>query len=190
MKKIKLNKSDPHIDGKIQLLLTGFHQQDIISIDEIIYTIKKLPTGHLAGLKKISYDPSRLHQMLYYYVGIAPNLSSLGEFIQKKRQVNMYKFRSKPQFYHTLYHEIGHYVYFFVIDSALKKHWATQLHRKGKFISDYASKNAAEDFAECYSFYMTNKHKLAQINVKYHFMQHEIFQNQEHEPPQDLNLTF
>jgi hypothetical protein len=182
VRKVKFNSSDHQLDGKIQLLLSGFHQQDIISIDEIIAAVKLLPAKHLVGLKKINYDPSRLHQMLYYYLGIAPNLSSLGEFIQKKRQVNMYKLHDKQQFYHTLFHEIGHYVYFFVINSHVKKEWATKIHRKDSFVSKYASKNAAEDFAECYSFYITHPKKLMQLNTKYSFILQQVFNRENINP--------
>ncbi|EGG95020.1 hypothetical protein IMCC1989_1965 [gamma proteobacterium IMCC1989] len=185
MRKIKLNNSDHQLDGKIQLLLSGFHQQDTLSVDEIIDAIKLVPAGHLAGLKKIHYDPSRLHQMLYYYLGISPNLSSLGEFIQNKRQVNVYHFHSKQQFYHTLFHEIGHYVYFFVINSHVKKEWATQTHKKKLFVSEYAKKNAAEDFAECYSFYLVKNYKLRTIKTKYYFMKQKVFKKNEN----SLNLN-
>jgi len=178
MRKVKLVNSDCHTDGKIQLLLSGFGQQDLLTIDDIIASVKKVPARHLAGLKKIHYDPSRLHQMLYYYLNIAPNLRSLGEFIQQSRKINIYQFKDKKQFYHTLYHEIGHYVYFFIIDSVLKKQWATKTHRKEGFISNYASKNAAEDFAECYSFYMTSPEKLKPFKIKHSFIHKKVFDNE------------
>jgi hypothetical protein len=80
-------------------------------------------------------------------------------------------------------------VYFFIIDSVLKKQWATQTHRKEGFVSDYASKNAAEDFAECYSFYMTSPEKLKRLKTKYSFIQKEVFDNENFIPSKErINL--
>lgn len=187
MRKIKIADSTYDIDGRVQLLLSGFGQQDIVSIDAIIDAVKQVPARHLVGLKKINYDPSRLHQMLYYYLNIAPNLRSLGEFVQESRKINIYQFRDQQQFFRTLYHEIGHYVYFFIIDSILKKKWATQLHRSEDFVSDYAQKNAAEDFAECYSFYITQREKLSRLKKKYHFFRTDVFEKKEKETEKNRN---
>jgi hypothetical protein len=191
MRKIKLSNSNIEIDGKVRLLLTGFGQQEIISTDDIITAIKLLPANHIAGLKKVNYDPLRLFQKLYYYLNIRPDIRSQGEFVQRRREINIYEFKTPKKFFHTLYHEVGHYVYFFTIDSHQRKEWATQLHHKTGFVSDYASKNAAEDFAECYSYFINEPEKLMSYSAKYYFIKTQVFNNKTISKPQtSVNVTF
>jgi hypothetical protein len=183
MQKVKLSNSNIEIDGKVRLLLTGFGQQEVISTEDIIAAIKLLPANHIPGLKKINYDPLRLFQKLYYYLNIRPDIRSQGEFVQRRREINIYEFKTPKRFFHTLYHEVGHYVYFFIIDSHQKKHWATELYKKAGFVSDYASKNAAEDFAECYSYFIHKPEKLMKYSAKYYFIKNQVFENKAIQKP-------
>ena len=177
IRKVTLPDSDIEIDGKVRLLLSGFGQQTIISVDDVVNAIKILPAKHLAGLKEISYDPNRLFQSLAYYLNILPNRRSRGEFVQNQRQINIYAFKTPERFHHILYHEIGHYVYFVIIDSETKKEWVTKIYPRGGFITHYAKRNAAEDFAECYSYYVYQPEKLMAVDLKYRFMRDRIFAN-------------
>lgn len=188
---IKLTDSDIEIDGKVRLWLSGFGQQKIISVNAIIKALQVLPAKHLAGLREIRYNPNRLLQSLTYYLNMIPNKRSRDDFVQNRRQINIYECKSEKQLFHTLYHEIGHYIYFFIIDSDIKKEWVTQVYPKGGFITTYAKKNAAEDFAECYSYYVSQPEKMMAVDLKYRFMRDKIFANsglKRNQPGVDISL--
>ncbi len=72
-------------------------------------------------------------------------------------------------------HELAHHVYFVLIDSKVKKRWVTEICRSAPFVTDYASRNAGEDFAESYAKFVLEPDKLRKIPIKYNFIFKEVF---------------
>ena len=159
----------------IHLLLTGFHQQELVPTDVLVQQINRLPDTHLAGLKQIIYDPARQ---------AAPwrpwpwhrSRHCKGEFLQGERRIVIYTFDTAEELLHILLHEIGHYVYAVTLDKTVKKHWVTTVRRKGYAITPLARRNACEDFAECYATYCHSPHVLEeQAPEKHAFFRDRVF---------------
>ncbi len=155
----------------INLVLVGFAQQGIITADFVIDSLRLLPAAHLSGLKEISFNPD--DSAIYPYP--VRDRNRIGEFAQDSRQIMIYKIDSHGQFQHTLFHEIGHHVYHTKVPPMLKKEWATQLFPKSQFVTQYASINPSEDFAECYAFYAKREQNLSKLVAKYRFMKYKVF---------------
>lgn len=163
---------------KLNLKITSFGQQNIIEVKEIIEQIDALPAAHLQNLNEITYDPQRLIPQYINDPLAELNTGAKGVFIQSHRLIAIFQIDSVEQFYHVLFHELGHHVYFLVIGQQLKKKWVTEVCRKDKFVTRYAARNAAEDFAECYVTYLRNPDKLKKIPLKFNFMKEFVFSTQ------------
>ena len=177
-KKDKIKGIDGRLGNKIHLTLSGFNQQTLIPTTSIVDSINCLPDSHLSGLKTIEYDPKRSNLLPHVITRLfhkSPPCCK-GVFLQRKRKIVIYDFHSKPMFYHILFHEIGHFVYFLVLTPKLKKQWVTQMHLSDDHLTEIAAHNAAEDFAECYALYKTNKALLKQSPIKYAFIHQFIFE--------------
>lgn len=160
---------------KLHLRLTGFSQRPYLSIDEVVRAIDVLPSFHLEGLREISYlTELEAAQELADVSGDA-QVHRKGAFIQSERRIVIYGFDNRALFYQVLYHEIGHYVFYLIISSTLKKHWVTQTHPGSVCITPYAASSASEDFAETYACYVQDPERLKQIPEKYSFMHHLVF---------------
>ena len=62
-----------------------------------------------------------------------------------------------------------------VLDSRAKQRWVTQIHPRHFCVSEYATRDAQEDFAESYAAYVLAPQILRNIEAKYRFMKDEIF---------------
>ncbi len=163
--------------GKLNLRLSGFSQQNHLSLDEVVRAVDRLPSFHLEGLREICYlTPAEAAEELADLPG--EHTDRKAEFVQRERRILMYGFESRALFYHVLYHEIGHYVYFLVISSALKQQWVTQTYPKSVCVTPYGTFSASEDFAETYACYVRDPEKLKAIPEKYSFMHHLVFSGQ------------
>jgi hypothetical protein len=178
-KKSKIKSIDGRLNDELHLMLSGFGQQTLIPVEEILKNINRLPDSHISGLRTIEYDPKRenlLPNIITRFFQKAPKCCK-GVFMQKKRKIVMYEFNSKPMFFHILFHEIGHFVYFLTISPQLKKQWVATLHKIKPFVTPLSKRNAAEDFAECYSLYITDPSLLKQAPQKYDFIHQYVFGN-------------
>lgn len=147
-------------------------RQEEICTTELIGALEKIPDRHFKGLNAIFYDPNRRFQCNLCLSGYrAVNFKSLGEYDRKIKCVIIYHFKNKTDFISTMYHEIGHHVYHYVLDSKLRKKWATTVYQKGP----KQSVNASEDFAEKYADYAINPNKLQFYREKCRFMREFIF---------------
>jgi hypothetical protein len=169
-----LDKDNTHYVAHVRLWLAGFKAQHIISTEQIVAAVDKIPDRHLAGLRGIVYDHERVTQELMPYAQLA-SFSIKGAFFQQERCVVVYDFNSQARFEQVLYHEIGHYVFYCVLDSYCKQRWVTQQYPNSKFVSPIAARNASEDFAESYAYYLNKPATLRDIPSKYTFMNNEIF---------------
>ena len=164
----------PH-NGKIKLKLAGFSFQNIISLEDVIAAIDVLPAAHLSGLQELFYDPDR---MTIYDADISQwnSLSnSKGSFNRDRRRVLIYAFDNREMFFKVLYHEIGHYVFYNIINGSIRKKWVGQISKQSGYVSKYAALNASEDFAETYAAFVLHPQKLHTLGQKLSFMRREVF---------------
>lgn len=158
-----------------QLQVSGFELQNKVSVEQLKASISQIPDSHLANLQVIKYDPTRSIQRLRAFYNGGFTGTPAGEYLSNYQSVVIYDFIDYDQFRHILFHEIGHFVFFRVISSFTKKEWVTQIYPNSLHISDYAKRNACEDFAESYAFYLNKPDQLANIPAKFHFMRNKVF---------------
>ena len=152
------------------MLIKGFTRQKIINLEQIKNTLEMIPPHHKQTLKAIVYDPSRFYQRSY--VAPAPiNYQAAGEYKTLPfGHILLYQFGNRTEFTHTLLHEVGHHVYCNIIGSTQRHIWATEMYPAHRHVSHYASKNAAEDFAESYAFYLKKSIAIRAIPSKFTFL--------------------
>jgi len=157
------------------LVVKGFSKQNIISPAQIETAIIHLPKHHISSLECIAFDPSRFYQRSY--ADPRPiNYAAAGEYSRLPiNHILIFNFRSQNEFLHILYHEIGHHVFKHVLDSFQRKSWVMDVSRNGEYVTEYAKTNASEDFAECYSIYLSDRERLAPIQLKYKFIENLMF---------------
>ncbi len=165
------------VTGKLNLRLSGFSQQNFLSIDEVVRVIDVLPSFHLQGLREICYlTPAEAAHALADEPG--EGVERKAAFVQRERRILIYGIENPALFYHVLYHEIGHYVYYLIISSTLKQQWVTQTYPRSACVTVYGTTSASEDFAETYACYMRDPERLKAIPEKYSFMHHLVFSGQ------------
>lgn len=165
-----------HKTDTLKLLLSGFTNQTTVKQKQIVCLIDALPNFHLIGLREIIYDPSRSYQIMdFYNERKSINKKINGQYRQAERRIVIFEFNSLRNLMEILYHEIGHYVYFNVINSSVKKTWVTEIYRESGNISKYACTNASEGFAETYATFLLEPQKLRTIHLKYAYMRDKVF---------------
>ena len=163
-------------ERRINLKISGFELQSLVPIDNIVNEINRIPSWHLAGLKEIRYDPEReTLNWLSNTPVISESPHTKGMYLQGFRTIALYNFNSEKQLFTVLFHELGHYVYYTIIDSTVKKKWVTEVRQVKKYVTKYAKTNASEDFAECYAEFLLNPDNLVRIPQKYNFIRNAVF---------------
>ena len=84
----------------------------------------------------------------------------MGEFVQRERRIFVYRMGSPAVFLHMLHHEIGHFVFFLIMGSRMKKRWVTEIYPGSRCVTAYASASPWEDFAETYAHYVLHRQAL------------------------------
>jgi len=141
-----------------------------------VRAVDLVPAFHLEGLREIVYlpeaAPGEAQSALHAFACSRPR----GEFLQEERRIYIYDFDGAEMFFHMLLHEIGHFVFFLVIGSRVKKHWVVHLYPGSSCITPYAQTSAIEDFAETYAWYVLDSEALARGHaVKHAFMRDFVF---------------
>jgi hypothetical protein len=160
--------------GRLNLRLTGFSRQDVVAVNDIVSAIDLVPAFHLEGLREIVYLPEAAPAPSVHrgFVCSRPRAA----FLQEERRVYVYDFDGRDMFFHMLLHEIGHFVFFLIIGSRVKKHWVVDLFPGSSCITPYAESSAAEDFAETYAYYVRDPEALQGTHdMKYDFMRDFVF---------------
>jgi hypothetical protein len=161
--------------GALRLRLAGFSRQEIVPVDEVVRAVDLVPAFHLEGLREIVYLPEAAPEPPPSSTRFACSRPR-AEFLQEERRVVVYDFDSPQLFFHMLLHEIGHFVFFLVIGSRVKKHWVVHLYPGSSCITPYAQTSAIEDFAETYAWYVLDSEALARGHaVKHAFMRDFVF---------------
>ena len=164
------------VGGRLNLLLSGFAQQDIVPIDDIVHSIDRLPDFHLEGLREIAYLPQYASAASAPSYPAYPRCAPKGEFVQSERRIYLYGFDRPAVFHHMLHHEIGHFVFFLAIASRVKKRWVTELFPGSACVTAYGGKNPWEDFAETYAYYALDPLLLqSRLPEKHAFMRDCVF---------------
>jgi hypothetical protein len=161
--------------GRLNLLLSGFGRQGVVRIDEILREIDRLPGFHLEGLREIVYLPE-FGPLACAFASFGRGAEPLAEFQQPERRIYIYAFDNRARFRQVLLHELGHFVFFLVIGSRVKKRWVTALSPGSAYVTDYAAMNAREDFAETYACYVMRPGVLEEAcPEKFAFMRDCVF---------------
>ena len=166
--------------GRINLLISGFYRQSLVSTDDVIEAIEAIPSNHIKGLQVVKYDPAREVQQLMAQadgVSMEPHVMGAYYYASDLAGIVIYEFHNKLMFYHMLYHEIGHYVYLRVLTQPLRDEWLYRVrpHANQRFVSRYAATSAAEDFAECYAYFCVFPQTLWKIFPKMRFIAEKVF---------------
>ncbi len=174
--KSRLPAEDLADAGKLNLLLSGFWRQDIVPVDDVVRSVDLLPGFHLEGLREIVYLPEYAPLTgAFSYPGL-PCSRPKGEFVQRERRIFVYAFDDPAMFFQMLYHEIGHFVFYLIIGSRVKKRWVTEIFPDSRCVTPYAAVNAREDFAETYAHYVRHPDFLErELPEKYAFMRDCVF---------------
>ncbi|HYS76001.1 MAG TPA: hypothetical protein VEM38_07915 [Burkholderiales bacterium] len=175
-----IKRRDPAEDargtGRLNLLLTGFGRQDVVPVDDIVRAVDLLPAFHLEGLREIAYLPEYAPLAAAFSPPLLSCSKPKGEFVQRERRIFVYGFDEPAMLFHMLHHEIGHFVFYFVIGSRVKKHWVTEIFPGSGCVSRYAAVNAQEDFAESYAYYVRRPQLLEREHPeKFAFMRDCVF---------------
>ncbi|CAH9050971.1 hypothetical protein PSECIP111951_00302 [Pseudoalteromonas holothuriae] len=155
------------------LYIKDFCKQTVVSNDQIKTAIAKVPNAHLKGLQYIVYDPERFFQRSY--VNPRPiNYNVIGQYNRlPSKFITIHKIIHEENFYHVLYHEIGHHVFNHILPSRMRVTWVNDIFPNSQyFVSNYASTNAQEDFCESYSSFYTNASDLKKDTRKASFVRH------------------
>ena len=161
---------------KLNLLLSGFSGQSIVSVDDIVRAIDHLPSFHLEGLREIVYLADFAPAASVVPCTGFGRSEPMGEFVQRERRIFVYRLNHPDVFFHMLHHEIGHFVFFLVISSRVKKRWVTEIFPRSRCVTAYAAVSPWEDFAETYAYYVLNRPVLgSELPRKLAFMRDEVF---------------
>jgi hypothetical protein len=156
----------------VHLAVRGFSAQQAVSPAQIEAALEWLPRFHLEGLRDIIYAPR--DAMLYPSLEAPRPHGGFAAYVQEERTIYIYRIDDPALFWHVLYHEVGHHVYFLVLGSAVKTRW-TGLYPGSACPTDYGYRGAAEDFAECYALYAQDTRSLAPYPAKLRFMREDVF---------------
>lgn len=161
--------------GTLRLRIAGFGRQDLVQVSQIVAAIDLLPNHHLEGLREIVYAPDGLPDESPQTWWGRPPSARKGEFRQKQRSIVLYEIDSLDLFYHVLYHEIGHFVFFLALNSSVKKRWVTEIFPHSECITPYGTLNASEDFAESYACFVNDPTRLQKLPSKFAYMRDWVF---------------
>ncbi|ODB37109.1 hypothetical protein BB427_14020 [Pseudoalteromonas sp. BMB] len=157
------------------LYVKFFEKQSIVCEREIRKIIERIPDGHLRHLDCIVYDPTFFFQRSYAVPKVI-NYRAWGHYSQQpKRYISIHKFGDCQEFEHVLFHEVGHHVFNNILGSANRVEWVTYIFPKSRhFVSNYARRNAQEDFSECYAYFLRGKASLIRDMSKLQFIRKNL----------------
>jgi len=159
--------------SRVSVVVRGFAAHPFVSAEQIASAIRWLPAYHVEGLREIVYSPREpLH---YPSLGVPSASRGHAEFVQNERTIFVYRTDDVALFWHVLYHEIGHHVFFVVLGSTLKKRWVMDIYPGSECATAYGYTSAAEDFAECYALYAQQTRSLVAMPAKLGFMREGVF---------------
>ena len=165
----------------MRLAIVDFSKQNLVSPEDVKAAVQRLPKEHYARIRSIWYDPNRSLAYEMAYMNNDPESLKAGgtylhDWSNSVSVVVIYPFRTRDEFFHTLYHEIGHHVFLRVLDQNLRDEWFALRNVEKKFVSARARKNSKEDFSETYSCCCFRVHLQYRAPEKTDFMLKRVFQ--------------
>lgn len=161
----------------VQIL--GFSRQSLVSTEYVLNTFRALPAAHRMGIRLIRYDPARdVARAINTYLEPTISASVQGSFYRSDTlaAVIIWKFHSQAEFRHILFHEVGHHVFTKVLDQNARNRWFYEIRpNEQKTVSEYACKNAHEDFAESYATWLGNRELLRCCPLRFSFFADSVF---------------
>jgi hypothetical protein len=159
----------------INIELWGFKDNRLVKPMAVARALELLPTHQLEGLKKISYEEQVTVPGLRRWVRLPGKSTHKGRYDQKNHSITIHLCDTRALLFHTLFHELGHFVYFRIISSFEKKQWVQTVYKQEAAVTRYGQRNAAEDFAEAFALYVTSPDKLSRTTAKYGYMHNVVF---------------
>jgi hypothetical protein len=159
-------------------IIEGFEQSSTLSSEDVQYYVKEqIPLAHLNALARVVYADSYKHDNSAYVVGEYNHIT--GTIIIYKQSPNVDDLSLEMKL--TITHEIGHNVYFNVVDSAARAEWKHLSRSSRRYVTSYAGENDVEDFAESYATYILDPERLKATNPeKYVFLCDRVFHGKEY----------
>ena len=159
MNEYRLEPHSGSFAGHVRISLPGFHGTEARLT---VGALSVLPDFHLAGLRYVKFDPNRGVVMAGWY-----DHDALG--------VHIFCSIDIFDFLETLYHEIGHHVFWEVLTIDQRADWVTMVSPSEGWVTPYAERNAREDFAETYAWYVLDYKELALFAAKLKYMEGVVF---------------
>ncbi|MCZ6674892.1 MAG: hypothetical protein O7C75_18330 [Verrucomicrobia bacterium] len=163
----------------MQILVAGFDRQKFVSRDDVITALLRLPELHLRGIKVVRYDPNRIIATTMTWLTDEPlPPGTRGSYYQSENMsaIVVWNFSSREEFYHILYHEVGHYVFMRTLRQHQRDQWMKEIRpREPQTVSTYARKNSREDFSESYAAWVNKDPSLDKCPLRKAFIKHEVF---------------
>ena len=153
---------EPHAGlfaGQVRISLPGFHGA---RARQAMAALAVLPDFHLAGLRYVKFDPDR-------------GVMMAGWYDREVRGVHIFCVANILDFLETLYHEVGHHVFWEVLTIDQRADWVRAVSPSEGSVSQYAERNAREDFAETYAWFVLDYAGLALFEPKLDYMAEVVF---------------
>ncbi len=171
----------------MRLLIADFDHQSLVNKQEVVSAVRRLPKPHYAGIQAIRYDPKRTLATAMASLKNRPSSLSTSGFFYHEREyglsvIVLYRFRSREEFYHILYHEIGHFVFLKVLEQGQRNEWFSLRREEQDSVSSQAGRNAREDFAETYAYYCINPARLHGLPLRRAFFRDIVFRDKALQP--------
>ncbi len=166
----------------MRVAIVNFSQQNMVTPEEVSAAIQSLPSFHYASIQLVYFDPSRTMATELAHEKKSPStLKAKGTYYHDWNtsfsMIVIYPFPSRKAFYHTLFHEIGHHVFFHALDQPQRNEWFFNIRKtESGFVTSAARKNSREDFAETYACYCCRPERLTRAPKKRDFMARTVFQ--------------
>lgn len=153
-------------DVAVRVRVVGFAHQ-VVTPEDVVTAIRRVPNFHLAGLNEIAFDPSDTG---FHKTGVQ------AYYCQANRRICFLCLPELDLFRHILHHEIGHHVFALVISSKVKTLWVNRIAVQTPSVSAYGATNPQEDFAEAYAMYLAPEaERGAAAKVKLSFLRELVF---------------
>lgn len=166
----QLSNPGAQIDHNIHVSLWGFKTCLWASPEIVAEVLELLPKHLLTGLMHIHYQSVPLVPGPTSWVTAPREVRLSGIYSREDRTILVQGISSRPNLFHVLFHELGHHVYFSVLDSVEKKNWVVSIWGCEDAVSSYGKRNAAEDFAELFALYLLGTSTLIDRPKKARFM--------------------
>lgn len=159
----------------VHLALRGFSQQNLVDVKVVAEMLNKLPARHLGGLDSITIFPNSNKKVKAAY-RVKKTSSWWEKYVTTNRRIEIYGVSTEDMFYWSMFHELGHFVMDMKLRSSDKKYWVVECHHQRGAVSEYAKRNAQEDFAETYACFLLDPQRLLMSDSKrFSYMKSIVF---------------